>query len=321
MPPPRTPAQPWSFVAQGVSGKDHLQRFDRADFDLLHGLGARDFAYVPFAIMPDPVGPEIRARAPEPRERELVEQAHAAGLRVLLKPHLWIDQSWHGAVAMGSEADWRSFFTTYTAFMFAWARFAAENDVSALCVGTELDGTLSREREWRELIAAVRAVYPGRLVYAAHWDRIEDVPFWDALDAIGVNAYFPLDVRGDATLDALLAAWRPICADLERLSDRHARPIVFTEIGYRPLVGALARPWKADAVGELDLQLQARAYEAALTTFEDQSWFGGLYWWEWFSESFRARSGPGWCGYSPQGNPAEDVLRAHGSARSAKQGG
>lgn len=321
LPQPAGARVPWSHEARGVAGKDHIQRFERADFDALRSLGARDFAYVPFASMSDPLRPEIRARAPEARDRELVERARASGLRVLLAPHLWIDRSWHGAVVMQTEADWRSFFAAYTSFVVGWARFAAENDVDALCIGAEFDLTLAREREWRALIAEVRAAYSGRLVYAAHWSRTQDVPFWDALDAIGVNAYFPLDVGGEATLEALLAAWRPIRADLERLSARHARPIVFTEIGYRPLVGALAHPWKADGVGELDLGLQARAYEAAWTTFADRRWFGGLYWWEWFSASFRARSGPGWCSYSPQGNPAEDVLRAHWSTRSAKPDG
>lgn len=214
---------------------------------------------------------------------------------------------------MDSEESWRSFFAAYTRFILEWARFAAAQDVEAMCIGTELDQTLVREGEWRALIAEVRAIYPGRLVYAAHWDRIDDVGFWDALDAIGVTAYFPLAVDEGASLDSILEAWRPIKLKLRNLAARHARPVVFAEIGYRPLLGSLAQPWESDGVGVLDRELQARAYEAALTTFEGEPWFGGLFWWEWFAESFRARGWAGWSSYSPQGSPAEDVLREHWS--------
>lgn len=307
----RPAPSPWSFEARGVIGKDLLQRFTHEDFAELHRLGARDFAYVPFASLPDPRRPAIVVRPLEQRDSDLVDDAHAAGVRVMLKPHLWIDRSWPGAVVMESDADWSAFFAAYTRFIVEWARFAAQHGVDVLCVGTELDETVRHEREWRALIEAVRAVYRGRVVYASHHDRIEDVPFWDALDAIGVNAYFALAVDESASLESIHAAWSPIRSRLKRLSERWNRPIVFTEIGYRPVSDCLAHPWDAQGSGMLDMEVQARAYEAALSTFETQPWFGGVYVWEWYSNGFRAEFGVGPTSYSPQRSPAEDVLRAH----------
>ncbi|MEQ1895744.1 MAG: hypothetical protein ABL998_24660 [Planctomycetota bacterium] len=315
--PPEPAPVAWEFAARGVSGKGDAQRFGRADFEALRELGARDFAFVPFGVLPGPYSPLVSFREPEPWHDELVRAAHACGLRVLLKPHLWIDQSWHGAVRMASDESWRTFFARYTEFLRTWAEFAAAHGVEVLCIGTELDRTLGQEREWRKLIAELRRVYSGRLLYTAHWQHVEDVPFQDALDAIGVSAYYPLAVADDATVDELRRAWEPIRAGLATLARRHDRPIVFTEVGWRPIRGALAQPWVHGGRGELDPELQARAYEAVLTAFEGEPWFGGLYFWEWFSlASFDQR----WplassTGYSPQGHPAEDVLRRFWGAR------
>lgn len=303
--------RPWSGLARGVTGKDQLQRFARADFEALRELGARDFAYVPFGVLRDPNRPELLFRPPEERDGELVRAAHASGLGVLLKPHLWIDQSWHGEVRMTNDADWRVFFARYAEFLATWARFAAAHEVKALCLGTELDGTLAHEREWRALIAELRSVYPGRLIYAAHWSQVEEVPFQDALDAIGVTAYYPLAADEDE-LDSILAAWQPIRAELAALARRHDRPVVFAELGYRPVRGALAEPWVHSSRGEYDPLVQARALEAALRVFEAEPWFGGMYLWEWQSLLFRTEwQGPPRpsTGYSPQGLAGEEVLR------------
>ena len=69
------------------------------------------------------------------------------------------------------------------------ARVAADEKAEGLVIGTELERTTQRV-EWWDMIAAVRAVYPGLLTYAAHnLEEAEAVPFWDDLDAIGVTLY------------------------------------------------------------------------------------------------------------------------------------
>ena len=67
-------------------------------------------------------------------------------------------------------------------------------------VGTELQiPALQREADWRQLIKDVRAVYSGKLIYSANWyEEYEGIKFWDALDAIGVQAYFS-GIRAEET--------------------------------------------------------------------------------------------------------------------------
>ena len=57
----------------------------------------------------------------------------------------------------------------------------------------------------RHLVAEVRAIYGGKLVYAANWDEIDRVRFWDALDYVGVQLYAPLARRADESDEAMKA--------------------------------------------------------------------------------------------------------------------
>ncbi len=106
--------------------------------------------------------------------------------------------------------------------------------------------------EWREVIAAVRGVYRGRVTYAANFDQYEEVGFWDALDLFGVNAYFPLrrhylpDI-GDGELEALLESrWDVVLDRLDRFREAEGlaeHPVLFTELGYVRRRNSTIEPW------------------------------------------------------------------------------
>ena len=68
-----------------------------------------------------------------------------------------------------------------------------------ICIGLEYSHAEKFSERWRRIIAAVRAVYHGRISYGANWTDFEKVPFWDAVDEIGVvrgelNRHDPCDV-------------------------------------------------------------------------------------------------------------------------------
>lgn len=320
----------WRGQALGLSWEGSPRQVGEDALEPLVALGVNAIAQTPFAFMRDPNQPELGFGDPlAPREergwwgegaegiRFVARAARARDIGTLLKPHVWLHGSWPSEVEMSSEADWQAWFARYREFAVGWARFAAQEGIEGYCIGTELDKTVLREREWRELIAAVRAVYPGLLTYAANWTHFEEVPFWDALDAIGVNAYFPLSQAPRPGVEELVKAWRPLHARLEELAERHERPIVFTEIGYHPAEGALAEPWSWDVGAAAHApECQANAYEAALRVFLDEPWFGGVFWWKWHAEPRRPRHGSPANTFSPQGLPAEDVLkRAYAATR------
>jgi hypothetical protein len=108
------------------------------------------------------------------------------------------------------------------------------------------------DRHWRRLIAEVRQVYRGKLTYAANFDQYRQVGFWDALDFLGVNAYFKL--RGeippagdrDGLYRLLLAGWRGVLGemnDFRRARRLEKMPAIFTEIGYTRRALSTLEPW------------------------------------------------------------------------------
>ena len=240
--------------------------------------------------------------------------ARQAGIETLLKPHLWLRDraggKWEGDIAMASEEDWRRWFASYREFLLHYARLAETEGMAGLAVGTELAGTVAtREADWRRLIAEVRQVYSGFLTYAANWAEFEAVPFWDRLDYIGIQAYFPLSSSPQPTVEELVAAWEDHLPRIRRVASRYGKPVLFTEIGYRSIPGAAARPWswpQDEPASASDLAAQAACYEAFFRTFWDEPWFAGAYIWKWYPQPSR-RIDPA-TDFTPQDKPAARVL-------------
>ena len=45
--------------------------------------------------------------------RAAIRGAHALGLAVMVKPQVWVPQSWAGAVTMNFEENWAEWFANY----------------------------------------------------------------------------------------------------------------------------------------------------------------------------------------------------------------
>lgn len=258
----------------------------------------------------------IRATEGTPTDADLIHvmtTAHSLGLKVMLKPHvdLWEDPAhWRGEIgsAFATQTQWSAWFASYRTFILHYADLAQTHGAGQFCVGTELSGTAHRASDWRGVIAAIRSHYSGPLVYAANWGGEETgLAWWDAVDFIGVDAYYPLSERDNPTVAELKAAWAPIAATLSGLSSAWGKSILFTEIGYRSQGGAAQHPWDWQVGGDVNLQEQADLYRATLESVWGKPWFGGIFWWAWGADPFEG--GPCDDNYTPHDKPAEDVLR------------
>lgn len=255
-------------------------------------LGANWVAISDFAYMPRVDAPQLAFRRDRSMTRDdlvrVIGDARRAGLKVLVKPHLWSRQfgregKWAGDIAMTSDADWDAWFAAYGDYVLYNAEIAAEAGAEALCVGVELEGTsAAQERRWRDLIARVRAVYGGTLCYASAWGEWQRVPFWDALDCIGINAYFPLADGEDPSDARLRAAWEAVLDQIEVVAERTGRPVCFTEIGYTVSARAAVEPWSGQVAGA-DEALQARLYRIAVERAGSRPWLKGVFVWKWFT--------------------------------------
>lgn len=214
-----------------------------------------------------------------------IREAHRLGLKIHVTPHLayWGSRfSWAGEIGFEDEESWRRFFAGYEEWLLRVARLAKEAD--GFSVGTELDRTVHREQEWRGIIARVRDEIDAPLTYSAGWDSYRRVPFWDALDAVGVQAYFPLvDHEGIPTDEELAAGWAVVVRELETFARERNRRVVLGELGYNRSLNAAVRPWEYDQQDDpRAADLQRRCLDTALATLAGSPEIVGAFLWKWF---------------------------------------
>ena len=269
--------------------------------------GAQAVAIVPFLWQRDPqhAGVVRGDDMPDASLRLAIREAHGLRLKVLVKPHVWVQGSWAGGVEPASPEDWRAWFERYRAALVQIASVAAEERAEGLSIGTELKRTTHRP-EWQAVIAAVRPIFPGLLTYSAHnVEEAEAVPFWPGLDAIGVTLYPPLGE--DLDRDGRRAAMAGAAARLDALSQREGKPVIVTEIGLRSARGAAVKPWESaeERAAEPDAPLQAMVLADWLEIL-DRPAIAGVLVWRWFTDP--SAGGPADTDFTVQGKPAERVL-------------
>jgi hypothetical protein len=271
--------------------------------------GANTVAIVPFLWQRDSqhAGLVRGNGMPDGALRIGIREAHTLKLKVVIKPHVWVEGSWAGSVEPKSDADWKAWFANYRTAVLELAKVAADEHAEVLSIGTELERT-SQRPEWLDVIAAVRKVYPGLLTYAAHnLEEAEAVKFWGKLDAIGVTLYPPLGADNDA--DGRRAVMRTAADRLDALSKREGKPVFVAEIGLRSAKGAAAKPWESpeERKAEPDPALQAQVLSDWLDALDRPS-VNGVLVWRWFTDP--AAGGVRDTDFTVQGKPAERVFCA-----------
>ncbi len=239
----------------------------------------------------------------------LITRARDKGLRVILMPIVLLDaprdNEWRGTIA---PAQWDEWWASYRAIIGHFAWIAQGYGVNVLSVGSELVST-EDERfvgEWRRLIKEVRGVFHGQLTYSANWDHYRPVKFWDQLDLIGMNSYYKLGTDRNVQVPEIVSRWKDIQKDLLAFQKQVGKPLLFLEVGWCSLTNAAHEPWDYTKMSEgLDLELQKRLYEGYFQAWYGNPSLGGFMVWEWTpGDGGRADRG-----YTPEGKPAEEVLK------------
>ena len=233
-----------------------------------------------------------------------IAKAHELGINVMLKPMVDPEDvytQFRGEIP--SSPEW---FKSYMAFISSYAAFAQENNIDLLCIGCEFRNTERDEASWRQVIDEVKKRYTGPLTYAATFDSFQSITWWDRLDYIGIDAYFPLTSKNHPSLDELKEAWNRMANALENWASTVNKPIIFTEIGCRSGDGNNIEPGNWIAPLRPDLKEQLDSYSAVFQTLWNRPWFFGLYWWIW--ETNPSAGGLNDTDFTPQNKPAETLL-------------
>ncbi len=244
----------------------------------------------------------------------LLAHAEKLGLKVMLKPHLWVlGQGWAGDLSFATDVEWNRWEKDYMRYILTYAQMAESYHCDMLCIGTELRHSVKkRPHFWEELIRQVKSIYKGKLTYAANWDNYTHIPFWKELDYIGIDAYFPLSSKKNPSPNEIEEAWKPICKELKRFSQKNNAPILFTEYGYRSIDYTTKEPWSSVNVASSlgNDKAQTNAYEALYETFWAKEWFAGGFLWKWYATSMLQKR-PKPTGYSPQGKKTVDLIQEY----------
>lgn len=212
-----------------------------------------------------------------------IEEAHALGLKIFVKPHIayWGSGfNWRGEIRFDRPEHWERFFREYRKWILHLAEVCREAD--GFAVGTELDQTLDHVEEWRELIGEVRLRTGAALTYAANWTDYRRVDFWQELDVIGIQAYFPLSEAPNPSVEQIRDGWSSVLRELGAYSRKQNRKIVFTEAGYSQSRHASVRPWEGGVEGEEGNACQEACFRILFEEVPKESSVVGLFLWKWF---------------------------------------
>jgi len=303
-----------SFAMENSVSGSYLSRSSAATLDRLKRDGANAVSVIPYAFQRSAASPDLRFPGRNPRgETEegifrVVEDARARGMATLVKPQIWLWRGFTGDIAMRSDADWAEWFRQYRAYLLRYAVAAEAAGAEMFDVGVELCATERREQEWRETVRAIRAATGASLVYSCNWGKgVAAVPFWDALDAIGVDFYDPLSSSGNPTDAELVSGARVASRPLEAESSRVRRPVYLTEVGFPSVTGAWLTPNDEDSPRPFSARDPARCARAIFAALAGQDWCRGMFWWKAFSDGHDAVAGQK--GFNILGVPIETAIR------------
>jgi hypothetical protein len=251
---------------------------------------------------------DMRKTMTVPQLTDIIGHARGMGLRVILMPIVLLDapikDEWRGQLDP-REGKWHDWFENYRDMISHYARVAESTHVDVLVVGSELVSSEKHADEWIETIKTVRQIFHGRLTYSSNWDRYEKVPFWNYLDFIGMNSYWTLGEDHTATVEQINRSWAGIQKKIFEFQRTVHKPLILLEAGWCSLSNSAKDPWDYTRDDlDTDNDLQRRLYEGFF-----QSWWGkpqlaGFVLWE-----MHPGGDPSGKGYTPQGKPAEQVMR------------
>jgi hypothetical protein len=304
---PATAPYPRQFFQKGVNFTAEFGA-PYASADALEALkqmapyGVNAVALVPYGWM-RPGQPVVRVNRglnvweSDEGLEDVARMAHSLGMKVFLKPQLWVRGSSTTEIDFRDPAGRAQWFAQYGEFIDHYARLATRIHADLFAVGVELAKLSRYDAEWRGIIAGVRSIYPGPLVYAANFGPdFQEVNFWDALDYIGLDEYYPLP--GSLSTADLVRR-------VERVAIDYRRPVLFTEVGFPSLADPERRPWD-QSPRAISLEDQARCYQAIFRAFYAKPWFAGMYWWK---VGTNGAGGPDDGSFTPWGKPAMEVVK------------
>jgi len=237
----------------------------------------------------------------------------SVGIGIHVNPY---DGQWRALINPGDRTTW---FANYGVILNRYATLSQNIGAKQYVLGTELSSmtdpnvNASNTTNWKNLISSVRARYTGSVTYSAQHSNYKSdlmsLGFWPQLDTIGISAYYALSGEASPSVQTIKAAWDgPNNNQIRVISERHSKPVQFTEVGYTSRDYGLRDPGSAFALTTpYNGTIQANAYQALFEYWNNYSYVQGISLWDWKSNP--SAGGAGDVDYTPQNKPAEQIMQ------------
>lgn len=313
----------FNFAHEGYQIYDgYMSQQAKAALEAMERIGVNTSAIVPYSGMRSSnalQAKDIRVsrRAGVENDESVIHAAYQSkklGMVTVLKPQVWVWNSWPGDIDFKTEVEWTVFFERYERWILHYAMLAEIHEFDVFCLGVEfVKATLEHPERWQKMIHRMGAFYSGSLTYAANWGaEFEESSLWanEELDFIGINCYYPLSKEEKPTDRQLQKGFETILEKIEQIAKQYNKKVIFTEIGFRSIKKPWQNPHHYDWNDEpnYDEEDQKRCYAAVLAALEgNEDWCQGILWWKW--PSYLSHSQESKTEFAPNGKMAEEVVK------------
>ncbi len=310
-----TIAQSGTFKINGVSFVGTKNLISSADVKPVLNLNANWITVMPFAFIPKGTSKvQYNMNFQWSGEtvdgiKHTVELAKKDGLKIMLKPHIWMHYGWIGDFTVTNDNDLKQFKETYTKYILEFAKLSELLKIEIFCIGVELKKMVVNYPDFfSNLIQKVKKVYSGKLTYAANWDNYQNIVFWKELDFIGIDAYFPISESKTPSYQSCFIGWKPHYEAIKKISLLNKKKVIFTEFGYRNIDFTAKEPWNENANNTYNSTGQINTYRAIFSRFWGEKWFAGGFLWKWFP-NHKKTGGINNNRFTPQNKPVESIIK------------
>jgi hypothetical protein len=258
---------------------------------------------------------------------EMINYIHSKGIKVQLRPMLECfdgqgrNQVWFPPDREripGKVSDyWSKWFQSMTLRSVHYAKLAQRTGCELFGLDSELDKTVDKNAEWKQVIQRVREVYDGPITscHTREVDFLRAVEnknhwFYD-LDMLSISFYYKGAEHPDSTVEEMVECLKEPKEYCRKIAEIYGKPFFFGECGCTSSQFGARSPsgWSSKAAycGEE----QSNYLEAILKSFWNEPWWYGLYWWKWDEQNDRKNfyDPAGDKGFIVKGKPASNLMR------------
>ena len=248
---------------------DYMIENTGADFVILAPGGLQDTAHS------EEICYSSNATFSDEELADMICYAKKKGVRVGLKPTVNCKNGeWRAYISffehdVPCEPKWGNWFSSYTKFQTHYAEIAQKEECDMLIAGCEMVMSEHREKEWREVIAAIRECYDGTVSYNTDKYQEDRVKWWDCVDVISSSGYYPIQ------------DWEQELDRIEAVVKAYHKPFFFAEAGCMSRTGSKHVPNNWGLAGKLRLEEQVEWYTTMFESCRKREWMQGYGLWEW----------------------------------------